>query len=435
MKVLVTGSSGFVGSAVMRHLKARGYEVDGLTRPRDWDPDQGTIDHKRLQGCDAVVHLAGENISSGRWTEAKKKRILESRTRGTRLLAEALAGLSRPPKVLISASAIGFYGDRGSEQLSEASPAGEGFLAEVCKAWEAATQPASKRGIRVVNLRIGIVLSSAGGALPKMLLPFRLGVGGVLAGGQQYMSWITLDDLCRVIDHAMTVEFLSGPVNTASPRPVTNKEFTSMLAGAVRRPALFPVPRVAAHLALGELADALLLASTRVVPGKLLASGFRFEDPDLSFALAKSVPGISTLESSQWIAHPPEDVFPFFASANNLDLLTPKWLQFEIRNPNVEMRPGALINYRLRLHGVPLCWQSEIVDWEPPYRFVDVQRRGPYGLWIHEHRFEPRDGGTLVSDRVRYTVPGGTLVRKLFVEPDLSRIFSYRRARLEEHFA
>ena len=238
-----------------------------------------------------------------------------------------------------------------------------------------------------------------------------------------------------MIDHAMTVECLTGPVNTVSPRPVTNKEFTSMLAGAVRRPAIFPVPSAVAHLALGELAGALLLASTRVVPGKLLASGFCFEDPDLSFALAKSVGGISTLESSQWIAHPPEDVFPFFASANNLDLLTPKWLQFEIRIPNVEMRPGALIDYRLRLHGVPLCWQSEIVDWEPPYGFVDVQRRGPSGLWIHEHRFEPRDGGTLVGDRVRYTVPGGTLVRKLFVERDLSRIFSYRRARLEEHFA
>ena len=261
----------------MRHLKARGYEVHGLIRPRDWDPEQGTIDHKRLQECDAVIHLAGENISSGRWTEAKKKRILESRTRGTRLLAEALAGLSRPPKVLISASAIGFYGNRDNERLSEASPAGEGFLAEVCKAWEAATQPASKRGIRVVTLRIGIVLSSAGGALPKMLLPFRLGVGGVLGSGRQYMSWITLDDLCRVIDHAMTVECLTGPVNTVSPRPVTNKEFTSMLAGAVRRPAIFPVPSAVAHLALGELAGALLLASTRVFPGKLLASGFCFE--------------------------------------------------------------------------------------------------------------------------------------------------------------
>jgi ligand-binding SRPBCC domain-containing protein len=249
------------------------------------------------------------------------------------------------------------------------------------------------------------------------------------------MSWISLDDLCRVIEHAITLETLTGPVNAVSPRPVTNREFTSMLAGAVRRPALLPVPRVAVHLALGELADTLLLASTRVVPGKLLASGFRFEDPDLAFALAKSVDGVSTLESSQWIAHPPEDVFPFFASANNLDLLTPKWLEFEIRNPGVEMRSGALINYKLRLHGIPLCWQSEIVEWEPPYRFVDVQRRGPYGLWIHEHQFEPRDGGTVVSDRVRYTVPGGTLVRKLFVERDLSRIFSYRRARLEEHFA
>src|SRR5262245_15279595 len=276
MKVLITGSSGLVGPAVGRYLKAQGHEVAGLMRPRDWDPEKGTIDHKRLEGSDAVIHLAGENISSSRWSETKKKRILESRTRGTRLLVATLAGLSRPPKVLIGASAIGIYGDRGKELLSEDSSPGRGFLAEVCKAWEAETQPASKLGIRVVNLRIGIVLSSAGGALSKMLLPFRFGVGGVLGSGQQYMSWITLDDLCRVIGHAMTVETLTGPVNAVAPRPVTNREFTSMLAGAVRRPAFLPVPRVAARFALGELADALLLASTRVVPGKLLASGFRF---------------------------------------------------------------------------------------------------------------------------------------------------------------
>lgn len=435
MRVLITGATGFVGSAVVRHLESLGHETRQLSRPRDWDPETGSINPERIEGFDAVIHLAGENIASSRWTEARKRAILSSRVKGTSLLAQTLCKLAWPPKVLITASAIGYYGDRGSDILTEDSPAGTGFLADVCKAWESAAAPAARCGIRVASLRIGIVLGPNGGALEQMRTVFRLGAGGTLGSGKQYMSWITIEDLCRSIEHVLTHDSLEGPVNAVAPRPVTNRAFTKALGAAVRRPALLPVPHFAARLALGELADALLFASARVVPEKLEASGFRFEDNDIRLALAKNVGGLPVLRSEQWIPRPATEVFPFFASAANLNRITPPWLDFEVLNPNVEIRTGALLDYKLRLHGIPLRWQSEILDWSPPYRFVDLQRRGPYTLWIHEHRFEPVNGGTLAHDTVWYAAPGGNAVRKLLIDRDLERIFSYRRHCLEKHFA
>ena len=435
MKIFVTGATGLVGRALTNYLRSVGDDVHPFARPTDWNPETGFINRERLEGCDAVIHLAGENIASGRWTASRKAKILDSRRKGTRLLAAALASLRHPPKAFISASAIGYYGDRGEEILDEESSPGRGFLAEVCKEWESATAAAADRGIRVVHLRTGIVLSAEGGALPKMVTPFKFGVGGMLGNGRQYMSWITLNDLCRVLDHVATNESLAGPVNAVSPTPVTNRVFTSALASAVCRPALIPVPPFALRLALGELADALMLASTRVVPVKLQESGFGFRDSDLSLALGKNVGPVSGLHKTQWIARPPEEVFPFFADANNLERITPPWLRFQIVNPDVEMHRGTIIQYRLNLHGLPLRWQSEIVEWEPPYRFVDVQRRGPYSLWIHEHRFESHNGGTLVHDDIQYTAPGGALVRDLLIAPDLESIFSYRKELLEKHFA
>jgi ligand-binding SRPBCC domain-containing protein len=343
--------------------------------------------------------------------------------------------MEHPPKVLVSASAIGYYGDRGEAILDEQEKSGSGFLAEVCRGWEDATSPVQGRGIRVINVRIGMVLSADGGALPKIVMPFRLGAGGPLGDGRQYMSWITLTDLCRVVNHVLVTESLKGPVNAVSPSPITNREFTSALAAVLCRPALMPAPRFAVRLALGELADALLFASARVIPTKLLNSGFRFQDSDLSLALGRNVGTVSTLSKSQWIARPPHEVFPFFADASNLESITPPWLKFKILNPGVRVCRGAFIEYRLHLHGIPLRWRSEIIEWDPPYRFVDVQRRGPYSLWIHEHRFEPHDGGTLVQDTVQYAAPGGTLLRVLLIDRALHSIFSYMRERLEEHLA
>jgi hypothetical protein len=231
------------------------------------------------------VHLAGENIAAGRWTVEKKARIRDSRVKGTKTLCEALAQLSQPPKVLVSASAIGYYGDRGAELLWENSALGTGFLAEVCQAWEEATRPAMEKGIRVVLLRIGVVLSPAGGALAKMLLPFKLGLGGIIGSGKQYMSWIALDDVVGTIDHVLITDTLQGPVNAVAPHPVTNSEFTKTLRRVLRRPTLFPMPAFAARLAFGEMADELLLASTRVEPKRLIATEYRFRYPELEDAL------------------------------------------------------------------------------------------------------------------------------------------------------
>ncbi len=293
MKVLVTGSTGLVGSTLIPFLATEGHTMTRLVRSRPsspnqeagWDPERGDLDPAGLEGHDAVVHLAGENIAAGRWTPERKEKIRASRVNGTRLLCEALAGLDDPPKVLVSASAIGYYGERGNEAVTEESTAGSGFLPEVCKAWEEAAQPAANAGIRVVHVRIGIVMSPAGGALAKMLTPFRMGLGGKIGSGKQYMSWISIDDLIGVIHHAITSGALIGPVNAVAPTPVRNSEFTRILGRVLGRPALIPLPAFAAKMMLGEMADELLLASTRVEPGRLKSTGYTFHHSRLEEAL------------------------------------------------------------------------------------------------------------------------------------------------------
>jgi uncharacterized protein (TIGR01777 family) len=293
MNVLVTGATGLIGSALVPFLTTGGHQVFRLVRTTarpeaaeiPWDPATGSIATPALEGLDAIVHLAGESIASGRWSAEKKARIRDSRVQGTGVLCEALTQLASPPRVLVSASAIGYYGDRGATVLREDSRPGSDFLADVCRAWEAATTPAVQRGIRVVLLRLGMVLSPTGGALARMLLPFKMGAGGVIGSGQQYMSWIALDDSIGAMHHALITESLCGPVNAVAPHPVTNREFTKTLGRVLRRPTLVPLPAFAARLAFGEMADALLLASTRVEPARLLESGYAFRYPDLTSAL------------------------------------------------------------------------------------------------------------------------------------------------------
>ena len=291
MKILVTGSSGFIGSALLSFLQSQGHEAVRLVRstPKSgelfWDPAASRIDTAGVESFDGMIHLAGDPIAEGRWTPEKKTRMRESRVQGTTLLAETIAHLKHPPKVLVCASAIGYYGDRGDELLREESPAGTGFLPEIGQVWESSAEPAARAGIRVVHLRIGVVLSPAGGALKKMLPPFRLGIGGPLGSGKQFMSWIALDDIVGAMHHALITEGLRGPVNGVAPHPVTNAEFTKILGRMLHRPALFPVPPFALRLMFGELADEVLLASMRVEPAQLLKTGYRFQYPDLEEAL------------------------------------------------------------------------------------------------------------------------------------------------------
>lgn len=292
MKVLISGSSGFVGSALVKKMRGLKHEVFRLVRKKEklqkdeiyWNPEKSEIDLEKLEGFDAVVHLAGENIL-GRWTEAKKKKIRDSRVKGTQFLSESLVQLSKPPASLLCSSAIGFYGNRGEETLNESSLPGNGFLADVCQEWESASQAASKPGIRVIHYRIGLVLSAEGGALAKMLLPFKLGLGGKLGNGQQWMSWIHLEDLLAGIVFILENSSLSQAVNAVSPHPVRNQEFTECLANSLHRPAYFTVPEFALKLVTGEMAEEALLTSAKVAPHRLLQAGFKFKYPHLLEAL------------------------------------------------------------------------------------------------------------------------------------------------------
>src|SRR5688500_18822503 len=293
MKILVSGSHGLVGKALSRSLTNDGHEVVRLVRHTPivgapeiwWEPSKGRIDAERLEGHDVVVHLAGESIASGHWTGEKKKSILESRVKGTLLLSESLARLSRPPSVFLSASAIGYYGDRGDELLTEQSAPGNDFLARVCVEWEGATSAAVEKGIRTVHTRFGIILDDEGGALAKMLTPFRMGIGGRVGSGKQWMSWIALDDVVNGLKFLTGETSTRGPVNFVAPNPVTNAEFTKTLGRALSKPTILPVPEFGVRLAFGEMADALLLSSQRVEPSVLKSKGFEFKWPTLEPAL------------------------------------------------------------------------------------------------------------------------------------------------------
>lgn len=292
MKVVVSGASGLVGSELVPVLTAQGHDVYRLTRvkPREaldiqWDPERKELPKSRLEGSDAIIHLAGENIAKRRWNAQFKETIRRSRLDGTKLMADTICQLETPPKVFLCASAIGYYGDRGTELLNETSAAGSGFLADACRDWEALCEPVREKGVRVVNLRIGVVLSPKGGALTQMLTPFKAGLGGVIGSGNQYWSWITIDDLLGSICHCISNDKLNGPVNATSPCPVTNYDFTKILGSVLNRPTILPIPAFLARLALGEMADALLLSSARVMPNRLSETGYHFQYPTLEPAL------------------------------------------------------------------------------------------------------------------------------------------------------
>ena len=300
MRILVSGSTGFLGTAVVETLVGQGHSIARLVRPGTthkippgvhaetvpWDPVAGKFDAAGAEGTEALIHLAGASIAGGRWNASRKALLGTSRIDATRHLIDALAKLQRPPRVIVAASAIGYYGNRGDETLTETSAPGNDFLAGLCTKWEAETARGAQFGARVVNLRSGIILAAHGGALPRMALPFKLGAGGRLGNGRQWMSWLTLQEAVNIVQFALASSGLSGPVNAVTPNPVRNTDFTTILAKTLHRPALFPAPAFALRLALGEMADALLLISQRVIPSKLSELGYSFLQPNLANALA-----------------------------------------------------------------------------------------------------------------------------------------------------
>lgn len=453
MIAVVTGGTGFIGRPLVRRLLADGWEVRVLTR----DPGRAALwlpvraethpwngkqppNSTALRGAHVVFHLAGEGIADGRWTAARKRAIQDSRVLSTRALVQGLRTLvaSERPKVFVGASAIGFYGERGNEELDEESAGGKGYLADTCQAWEAEARDLERMQVRSVLVRIGVVLGRDGGALSRMVPPFRLGLGGRLGSGRQWMSWIHLADVIDLFVASARQEGFRGVVNGVAPSPLRNSDFTRELGRALRRPAVLPAPEFALRLALGEMAT-LLLGSQRVASTARAKLGLDYRFPELRFALDDLLSDFAhEVECEQWLPRSPEEVFPFFSEPFNLERITPDFLGFQVVGISTDkLQEGTRIEYKLRIRGIPVRWQSAIERWSPNRCFVDRQIKGPYKSWHHTHEFEAHAGGTVVRDRIRYEVPlgaVGALMGDRWVARDVARIFEYRRERLRAIF-
>lgn len=442
MRILMTGATGLLGKEIGKHLAEKGHKIfvvsRSLAKARELTPfpcevivgdlGAGILKDPQLESIDAVINLMGEPVFGGRWGSKKKESIYNSRVVGTRNL---VASLPKTLKVFISASAIGYYGDGGDEVLHEQHVAGDDFLAKVCVDWE---QEAKKASGRKVFIRTGIVLSQSGGALEQMLFPFRAGVGGVLGAGKQWVSWIHINDIVGLYLFALVNPKVEGPINGIAPVPLTNRDFSKILAKSLGKNLGPAVPLSALKLIFGE-ASGVMVSSTRGSAEKVEKLGYQFQYKELSSALdeicAPFKDGNEIFYSEQFLSDPPEKVFRFFQDANNLERITPQNLNFEIeRMSSSEIRQGTEIDYKLKIHGIPVKWKTEIDEWQPPYKFVDNQKSGPYSVWRHTHEFRPFCGGTLMVDKVLYRLPlgyFGWVLGTKFINKDVENIFSFRR--------
>lgn len=471
MVVLVTGATGNVGRALARVLRREGHDV--MAAVRDIARAESALGPEielvhlgdaqalaqAVERADAVVNLAGAPIADRPWSARRKRVLQESRIGLTRTLAAQIARARRPPRVFVSASAIGIYPDSADALLDERHPSSSGFLGELCAAWEREALAIQSDRTRVVCLRIGVVLDAESGALSKLLPIFRAGLGGPIGNGRQYFSFIHMDDLLRAICFALAQPELRGPVNATAPHPVTNRELSTQLGQLVGRPAWLKVPALALRLFMGQRAQ-LLLSSQRVLPVALERAGFRFSYPTLGRALAElrgRLDEATRIERNVWthgdpgprrathrlshvteVSAPVDTVFPFFAQARNLGWLSPAWMGFAIRGraPD-EVREGMVIEYDIALGPVPMRWRSRIVRFVPGQLFIDDQERGPYAIWWHEHRIEERGGKTRIVDHVWFRLPLsplGDLVAGRFVHATLRRIFAHRQQALLQRF-
>jgi hypothetical protein len=473
MRVFLTGATGFLGRALTLALRRGGHAVSAWVRSperarallgdqAELCPVEGgeTALRAELGRCDAVVHLAGAPVLA-RWTSRRRRELRASRVDLTERVVDALAHLERRPRVLLSASAVGFYGDAGPESCGEASPPGQGFLAELCADWEAAARRAEGLGLRVVRLRTGVVLGLDGGALPALLTPFRLGLGGRLGSGRQFLPWIHVEDWVRIVQLALTDERASGALNLTAPEPATNRELTATLARVLAKPAFLPVPAAAVRALLGGGAE-VLLASQRAQPERALALGFEHAFPTLDAALrdllvdgrveiarldggrgSTSSPYLTArparygLVAATELAVPRDEAFRFFSRAENLGLLTPRPMGLSIVASSGPPETGTTIDYVLRVGPLPLRWRTRFEAWQAPERFVDVQERGPYRAWWHEHRFEACGATTRMHDRVLYAPPLGplgALAQRLFLADALGDLFAQRALAIRLRF-
>jgi uncharacterized protein (TIGR01777 family) len=458
MRVLITGATGFTGRALVPVLRQAGHSVvvwarsEARARARlgaEVEIVRADLNLAALtaaiEGCDAVVNLAGEPIVGRRWTKRWRQLLADSRVALTEQLASAIAGARRRPRVLVSGSAVGYYGDRGDEVLSEDAVPSDDYLARLCRDWEAAAERVGSLGVRVVILRTGVVLGRDGGALAKMLPAFRLGLGGPLGSGRQYVPWIHIRDFVQIVATALADGRYGGPINVVAPRPVTSREFAKGLGRSLRRPAVMPLPAAALRALFGDAAS-VLLNSQRCDPQALRRLGFPYAFETLNAALADIVGGAPVtivpradrtgarpvayeLRTTTTVNAPLEETFAFFSRAENLGMLTPASMRFSIAGRAPAIAEGATIDYTMRIGPLPITWRSRIVSWAPHVRFIDVQETGPYRTWRHEHTFRASGLTTVMEDRVCYAPPLGPLGRlanQLFIVPALRRIFQYR---------
>lgn len=455
MRILMTGATGLIGKELGKRLVSNGHELVVVSRdPKRarfevpfparffaWKGANGEFPLEALKDVDVIVNLAGEPIAPGRWTAEKKQRIRDSRVLGTRRIIEALSRLEFRPRALVQASAIGIYGDRDDEILTETSEPGEGFLVDVVKEWEAEARAAEKLGLRLAIVRTAMVLSTRGGALAKLLPLFAKGVGGQFAGGLQWMSWIHIEDIVRVYTYCVEYESASGVYNASAPEPVRNDRFTLLLARALGRSPFLPVPDTALKLALGEAATAVLW-SERVIPERLSSLGFQFKYPELEGALQHLCGPFKgnwqEFVFEQWIAKKPEEVFSFFADETNLEKLMPRSFDLHVLGKSTPtLKEGTVVDFRFTLYGFPMHGQVKILEWEPGRRFVDELVKGPFKAWRHAHELWPMADGTLLRDRVRCQLPAGWFGNVLAgwkAENDIKAIFEFRRKRIGEIF-
>lgn len=455
MRVLMTGATGLIGRELGKALAARGDTLVCLVRDAKdarrrlpfpvtchaWDHLR-EVPAEALAGVDAVVHLAGEPVAEKRWTVAQKALIRDTRVLGTQRVVNAVLAHGPRVRTFVHGSAIGYYGDRSDATLHGNSAKGEGFLADLVADWEAQVRPLAEQrpGVRVAIVRTGVVLARHGGALARMLPLFRASAAGRLGGGRQWMSWIHLDDIVRLLVHALDSR-AAGVLEGVAPRPVRNREFTTALCRALDVVENAPAPALAVKALYGEMGT-VVLDSARIEPRRTLASGFRFRYESIDDALAELLTpltgGTREKVSEQWVPHAPEAIWPYFCDERNLEALTPDFLRFAVVGKSTpEIGEGTLIDYRLRLNGVPLKWRSRIEDWTPARRFVDTQVHGPYAHWRHTHEFVPLAGGTLMRDVVRYRLPLGWLgsvAAGWKVEAQVDEIFAYRAQRIAERF-
>ncbi len=454
--ILITGATGLVGTHLLDALiESNRYEIRILTRDAtkakkeillplsfyEWDVERKSLEDKAVEGVDYIVHLAGENVASY-WTEETKRRILNSRVDSTKLLIDALKKYPNQKTKFIQASAIGIYGDCSEQLINEEQKAADGFLADVCKQWEDTLLQDTQEGITKAIIRIGIVLSTQGGALQKMLPAFKFNLGGRLGSGDQFMSWIHIDDLVSMFIYLIENETTQTIFNGVSLKPVTNAQFTKTLNKVLGKITFLPVPAMILKLILGQMSK-IVLSSQRIEPTSFIKSGFKFKFSELEDALRNllrfEVQGEGLLLEQQWIEEPKDVVFDFFKEAKNLEKITPEYLQFKVLGMSTDnIQKGSLIDYKLKLRGIPFKWKTLISKFEENEMFIDQQQKGPYNKWVHTHTFTEVNGGTLIKDHVVYKLPLGSFGRTVagwYVKRDVESIFNYRKKVIGNHFS